>query len=342
MYYNELYHYGVKGMRWGHHKRYYEPKSNYRYSKGDVTLKKGTTFQRIATNANAGFNKGVYTSYKKADKDLYKGVLGRMRVTYLLKEKGDMKLTELTMTAGKDIHLPSKEVRIDEFKKLYRQDPKGVNALINEHEHSRYGRKMKNYDVNYINNNKNAKTHYQKFNDALAMGVTSKNGHIIQRYYDNLSKKGYDAIPDENDIRLSTFKAQAPIIMFDTTKSISKVKSRTLNASEVFNAYNRSIGKKTVRDILYRGNIGFERLKNDSKSTQSKYKEQLRRDRTNLNSKYTMTNLAEDWGKNRLNRRQIRKVSSYMDAGKTHDEAVKKVKNIGNSMVDKILTKYKL
>lgn len=331
-------HHGVKGMKWGVRKEY-QPIKRYVPRKGDVILKKGVKFQRIAADSNAGYTQGVYTSYRNNDKDLYKGVLGRMRVSYLMKEFGDVKLHEITMSTNKDIRIPSKEVRIEKFKELYKSNPKGVTDLINEHETTRYGRKvMLSYD-DYMKNNSKTVAMYEKFNDAFAMGTNSKHGNVIKDYYNSLSKMGYDAIPDENDIRLSTFKASAPIIFFDTNKSISKTKSRELQAGEIFSAYNRSIGKKTVRDIVMRGNIGFENLRENNKIENKIYRNQLKKDKTSLNKNYTMNDLGTDWGLNRLTRSQIKKVSNLMDKGATHDEAVKQVKNLGNSILDKIMTR---
>lgn len=340
LYYNQDYlmHHGVKGMKWGVR---HEIKNITRYTprKGDVVLKKGVKFQRIAADSNAGYTEGVYTSYRNNDKDLYKGVLGRMRVSYLMKEFGDVKLHEITMSTNKDIRLPSKEVRIEKFKELYKKNPKGVTDLINEHEITRYGRKaMTSYD-DYMKSNSKTVSMYEKFNDAFAMGTNSKYGNVIKDYYNSLSKMGYDAIPDENDIRLSTFKASAPIIFFDTNKSISKTKSRELRAGEIFSAYNRSIGKKTVRDIIMRGTIGFENLKENNKLENKLYNKQLKRDKSSLSKNYTMNDLGKDWGINRLTSNQIKKVSDLMDKGLNHDEAVRQVKNLGNSILDKIMTK---
>lgn len=338
---NELYHHGVKGMKWGVRRTKEQlGYKTYTPQKGDVTLKRGTKFQRIVTNSNSGITKGVYTSYKNADKDLYKGVLGRMRLSYMAKTGEEIVLKQLTMTAKKDIHLPSKKVRMTEFENLYKKDPDGVLGLINDHEKSRYGRKEKYYDDKGFSKHKESL--YEKFNDALSMGYDSNYGNVIKKYYGNLSKKGYDAIPDENDIRLSTFKAQAPIIMFDTVNSIGNTKVRDLNASEVFSAYKRSIGKKTVRDILMQGNIGHESLKADSVAKSKKYAEQLEKDKTRLNENYSITDLANDWGKNRLTSRQIVKVSSKMDKGMSHDEAVAQTIALGNKAVDYVLDKFGL
>lgn len=67
---------------------------------GDTILKKGTTFQRIG-GENLGYTKGVFASYKISDKDLYKGVLGRMRISYLAKTNQDVSLNELKLTTKK-------------------------------------------------------------------------------------------------------------------------------------------------------------------------------------------------------------------------------------------------
>lgn len=351
---SELYHHGIKGQHWGVKRGppYPLDSASAAYQKAgkkfldrksqDVTLKKGTQFQRIATAANSDFTKGVYMSYKNADKDLYKGVLGRMRVSWMLKNEGDAKLSEITLTSKKDIKLPSKDVRMDEFKKLYDSDPKGVLDLINEHERSRYGRKDMSYDYDYFKTKGRATNLYEKFNDSLAFGVTHPRGDVIQKYYDALQKRGYDGIPDENDIRLGTFKAQAPIILFDTQKTIGKVAQRELSAAEVYSAYNRSIGKKMVRDLIYQGTMGREKLTPNTVKQAQKYAAQLQKDKSALNKNYTMNDLAADWGKNRLTSRQIQKVSKMMDQGKSHDEAVAAVMGLGNSVTDEILKRFNL
>lgn len=338
----ELLHYGVKGMKWGVRRtREQLGYKTYKKQKGDVVLKKGTQFQRIVTNANNSITKGVYTSYKASDKDLYKGVLGRMRISYLSSQGDPVSLKEMTMTSGEEIRLPSRKVRIREFKKLYKSNPDGVINLIEEHEKSRYG-KYKQLKDNDFDKKRSLDKTYQKFNDALAMGENAKNKGVIRDYYLNLKKLGYNAIADENDIRLSTFKANAPIILFNSKQSIAKSMVRDLSASEVFSAYERSIGKKLVRKTILPKGIGNEKLDPDGVKKAEKHAEQLIKDKTRLNPEYTLDDLAKDWSEHRLFNRQIEAVSKKMYEGKTHEEAVAEVAGLGNVFMDVILDKLKL
>lgn len=333
----ELKHYGVQGMKWGVRKERQTSGRKPALRPGDTVLKKGTTFQRIATGSNMTYTQGVFLSYAAKDKDLYRGVFGRMRVSQIIQNQpGEIKLKQLTMTANKDIRIPSKKTRIKELEKLMKTDKDAIIALINEGESS--SRRSKGYNSNKTNAVDN--TMYERFNHALGLGVQKH--PVIVKYYQSLKKQGYDAIPDENDIRLSTFKARAPVIFFDTMDSIGSTKVKNLTSGEVFAAYNRNVGKMYVRRALMPSGIGFERLSADSKATITQATRKQMQDKYLLNKKYTMTNLAQNWGVDRLSNRQIKTVSRKMDEGKTHAEATAEVINIGNKVVDRILSKYNL
>lgn len=337
----ELKHYGVLGMKWGVRKDR-ESSGNKRppLQKGDVVLSKGTNFQRIAGSSNMNYTQGVFLSYKTSDKDLYRGVLGRMRVSWMVRnEPGEVKLKQMTFTANKEIRIPNRQTRLDEFKKLYMENKQEVIDLIND------GETHSNRRTNHYDSNKDYSadaTMYERFNHALALGVSSEHGGVISKYYNALKEKGYDAVPDENDIRLSTFKASAPLIFFNTMDSIGSVKVKDLSAGEIFEAYNRSIGIKTAKSLLLPTGIGHEKLNPDSASKIAEANRQQQMDKNSLNKNYTLTDLGKDWGTNRLTSAQIRKVSALMDAGKTHDAAVQEVIFIGNNAADKILSKLKL
>jgi hypothetical protein len=339
-----LLHYGVKGMRWGvrRYQNYDGTRlhANPGLRPGDMVLPKGTKFQRIATSGNMANTTGVYLAYKTGDKDLYRGMLGRARLTWMIKnEPGQVQLKQLTMTANKEIKIPSMETRMSEMRKLVTSDRDAVVGLINESReiNNRSGRynsySLKESDIN--------QTMYQRFNDALALGTNSTYGHVIAKYYDSLRKQGYDAIPDENDIRFSA-RAKAPVILFNTMDSIGSTKVKNLTAGEVLSAYNRTIGEAMVKRVLVRPQLARENLKANTDAELAKAFRQQQADKYSLNKSYTLDNLGTDWGINRLSSRQIRKVSELMDAGKSHAEASAEVIDLRNSAVDKVLSRYKL
>lgn len=337
MFDEELKHYGVQGMKWGVRKERESSGRRPALRPGDTVLKKGTTFQRIATGSNMSYTQGVFLSYASKDKDLYRGVFGRMRATQLIQgQAGEVKLKQLTMTANKDIRIPSKEKRIAELEKLLKTDKEAVIALINEGESS--SRRSKGYDANKTNAVDN--TMYERFNHALGLGVQKH--PVIAKYYQSLKKQGYDAIPDENDIRLSTFKARAPVILFDTMDSIGSTKVKNLSSGEIFQAYNRSVGEMYFRRALMPSGIGMERLSTDPKATIARDTRRQMQDKYSLNKNYTVTNLSQNWGVDRLSSRQIKAVSRKMDEGKSHAQATAEVVNFGNKVVDRILAKYNL
>ena len=307
---------------------------------GDTILKKGTTFQRIGGD-NLGYTKGVFASYKISDKDLYKGVLGRMRISYLAKTNQDVSLNELKLTTKKNMRVPSSETAKNAFYEWYGTHKEEADRMIGSHEKDF---KKRNYDAQKYDSpdrDSNAVNKlYLKFNDALGYGYNSDYASTVDSFYSHMKKKGYDALVDENDTRVGTFKAQAPLIIFDTEKVIGKVSSRPLSAAEVYSSYARSMPKKMVRDLATTTNqTYFQNLSPDSEKAQAKYAERLLKDKTSLSENYTLSMLGEDWAKNRLSNRQIRNVDKYMRSGKSHDEAVDLVKNFSNTLVDSILSK---
>lgn len=333
----ELKHYGVQGMKWGIRKDRQTAGQRPTIRPGDIILKKGTSFQRIATGSNMAYTQGVFLSYKAKDKDFYRGVLGRIRITNLIQnEPGEVKLKQLTMTANKDIRIPSKQKRIEELNKLLETDRKDVIELVNKGEIS--SRRSKGYNPNkehYAD-----LTMYQRFNNALALGA--KDNPVITKYYKSLKDQGYDAIPDENDIRLSTAKVRAPVIFFDTMDSIGSIKVKDLSAGEVYSSFNRAFGQQVVRNLLMPGRIGTEKLNPDSAHETERANRQQKKDVYSFNKNYTMTNLASNWGLDRLTSSQIKTVSKLMDEGKTHSEATAEVVNLGNSALNKVFAKLQL
>lgn len=143
MYYiisNELYHYGVLGMRWGI-RRYqpYPPGYNgegefkdinralkgkgrgERFTKKHV-IPKGTTFYRVAPKGDPKNRKNagpIYATYLDPDRDFYRGAY----LEGLKRQYGDRSLSmyERTYQLKENLNVPSKETQRAAFDKVMKQ-----------------------------------------------------------------------------------------------------------------------------------------------------------------------------------------------------------------------------
>jgi hypothetical protein len=305
----------------------------------DFVIKKGTTFHRVAGSANSGYTNGVFATYRTDDRELYKGVLGRMRLNPKSSvTKGDKRIYDVSLTAGKDIRIPSKESRLELFRSFTnnKRNRADVEKII-----AKQG-KLKNFSFDKIKNDKDLTKAYQYFNEAMGRG-TGHGNKVIKRFYEHGKKKGYDAVVDENDVRLSTFKAKAPLIFFDTNDSISKSSTRKLKAGEIVESYDSSIGKKFLRDVVYRKGKGNEKVVNLSKNFIKDYEKTSKDKLSKYSKNYSLNDLSYDWYYLRLNTKQIQKLNQYMiNHNCSHDDAVKVLNLKQNVIADKVLSKFHL
>lgn len=143
------------------------------------------------------------------------------------------------------MRVPSSETVKNAFYEWYGTHKEEADRMIGSHEKDF---KKRNYNAQKYDSpdrDSNAVNKlYLKFNDALGYGYNSDYASTVDSFYSHMKKKGYDALVDENDTRVGTFKAQAPLIIFDTEKVIGKVSSRPLSAAEVYSSYARSMPKK--------------------------------------------------------------------------------------------------
>lgn len=241
----------------------------------DGFLKNGTTLARIQTSNN--FEKyAFYATYKKHDTNEYMGLFGKnlmnradgeakraektaeasgseedLAYAYALREKAtNTKVYQLKLEAAKKLKVPSDENAGDITAKLLKEDDfkKNVHAsLIDSKE------KMKrptqqilfNQALKAMNKDPNKLSSADKIAiyKALNLSLVNHNPQEIaaqNRFYNELKKKGYNALLDYNDKEYSSYHAKRPMIVFDVDsvrlQSIAEANPKVVN--KLYRRYN--------------------------------------------------------------------------------------------------------
>ena len=263
MYQNELTHYGVKGMKWGVRKKYdykndkVSIKTNekeevtnnekrtimtkknitigaaavgatlavmgYMYvskkkkiptfvkeintklidkdslSKVDTIINKNTKMQRISSKKFEDYvesGKSIYVSFDKKDNRLYKEVIPenikRWGATNIISDDGS-KAYSHSIKMNKDIKVASQYKMFEAYKKVFRTD------------------EVKQYE-------------YSNF----MTGLSDRNNPNNKKFIDELTRMGYNAIFDENDMGWT----KKPLILLNPKDDVDKVKSHRISKIE--------------------------------------------------------------------------------------------------------------
>lgn len=222
---NELYHYGVKGMKWGVRKdRKYTEKSSKKINtrKDEFVLKKGTYIHRSTYDAEDANRDGhAFATFKTKDA---KGYASRNKFF-----SGGKKTFDLSMIAKEDLISPSKKERINTFIELMTNDPKfkeAYQAQKQTYQLIKNPNKAKKIDQTI----KGLEKEYSMF--AVSLGGSKE---LRKRYFSELSKKGYNMIIDDADAAII---ANSPIIVFDRQKSL-----KVVSINEVNREYLKQLGR---------------------------------------------------------------------------------------------------
>lgn len=265
----------------------------------DSYLKSGTTFARIQTSKE--FEKfAFYATYKKQDMDKYMGLFGKnltsraardakiaekqanvsgneddmLNAKALRDKANNMKVYQLKIEATKKLKIPSDENAGYITANLLKEKEFKDNVIASiEDSKAKMKRPTQqvlfNQAQNALKKDPDRMTSSEKIAvyKAFNLSLVNHNQQEIaaqNRFYSELSKKGYDALLDYNDKEYSSYHAKRPMIVFntDSVKLQSVTETNPKVVDKLYTKYNteRIIKEVSANTIGYVTKFGTKTL----------------------------------------------------------------------------------
>lgn len=256
----ELYHWGIKGMRWGV-RRYQNkdgsltPAGKKRYEIEDrpardydkTVISKGSTVQRVSKNATENDTGRTYISFKKLDNLNYEAMAGEdvlyWTANYDPDRVNDSRYTnngfKIKLKVTDDIIAPSYNESIDAFVKSVANVPLDelTTRVFGTKDDKRSPYAVQQFkkntelfvnDMQHITTDECRKRAYDAYSKTL---MTSKENQ--KAFFDELEKRGYNAVIDQNDIKNGF---DSPVIVFERSNNLKAVSSTPITDRDKDNA----------------------------------------------------------------------------------------------------------
>ena len=247
----DIIHYGVKGMRWGVrrdrkaaaanlnkasdivNKRQEQRRLQATLTEADfknlsdkkIVFQKGTTLNRITRTA-ADEDGNLYVSVNPKDAEYYRGLIPLEQNNFVMKNYGTV--YEKTFTALEDLKSPSEKERVSAYIRVMDSPVITVDgkALTGRE----YLRERGLGDVvNGLSSREVALTYYGQL--AAQQGI--KNEPINSAVFKDLSRRGYNAIIDDNDRGII---AETPLLLLKPASSIRTESIKQLSEADILQA----------------------------------------------------------------------------------------------------------
>lgn len=243
-----LQHYGVEGQKWG-------VRRGPPYPIEDTTMHKGEHLRSVSTwfdsesYKNSGRKMYTYNANDKFDNMVYKGFYA----TYLALTRNPMVITESEYEVTKDLSMPTKAQRMQEFKDMYAEKKLGkklrkdLNTIRNALLANDIGSKeeqdsFRKFDPNNLKTNKDWRLAYRIF--CQVMNSPPWTYKTVDAFMKRMSSK-FDAMVDDNNQDIYNM-AHDPVIIFRAREALKTVgEAKVLEVDEIIK--NRDEVEKQIR-----------------------------------------------------------------------------------------------
>lgn len=281
----------------------------------DTYLAKGTTFSRIQTSKNFE-NYAFYATYKQHDSNEYMGLFGKnlkdrakaeaksaekiakktqnetdMATAKELKNRSDnLKVYQLKISSTKKLKVPSDEnashITASLLKEKRFKDDVAASISDSKEKMRRPSQQLLfNQAQNAMKKDPSKLTSSEKIAiyKALNLSLTNHNPQEVaaqNRFYQELKKKGYNALLDYNDKEYSSYHAKRPMIVFDTDsvklQAVTETNPKIVN--QMYRKYNaeRIMKEIPANTIDYITKLGSKSVSECYSYTNSKEQKYLR------------------------------------------------------------------
>lgn len=214
---NKLMHHGVKGQKWG-------VRNGPPYPIEDKVMKKGTRLNSVSiyTDSSKYKNNGrwmyTYNPNDKWDSKVYKGPFSVYRM-----QTSKKYVFEHQYEVVKDLKMPTKKERIDEFVNIYKD-----KSIPTAKELSYLQKQLKDFNIGSEGSKKvncwklkteeDYKNAYEIFNHAME-SITS---YHMTRKYARIMEQKFDAMVDDNNQQIYN-EVHDPVIIFKANEVLKEV-----------------------------------------------------------------------------------------------------------------------
>lgn len=218
----------------------------------DKIIKTGKTLQNISNENTKGIRDAFYSSGNNLDNAKYKGLYGKE-----LSKKGSTFKKDIKVLS--DIKQASPENAKNVLSKLASTDKNFANELKEymQVDNSRLGDA---YVKKTIMAEKSLakgiidKNVYEVFNASLVDHSPSMQ-KLTDRYFNELTSKGYNAIKDVNDSKYSGYKSLNPIIAFGTSGKVDVVNIAELAAKDIKKSEGIAVAHLFGTEVVKQGAV---------------------------------------------------------------------------------------